>query len=364
LIRATLDGMRPGALERAMEAASEAVTLAELDASFLPIVEDALGAAGSLLFSFGADGRPRGLSGSVAPHIAGYNARVFGQDPLQSALRRAGPMKPSMELEDVLPYDELRASPAFHEFYRPLGFERMIGLLPTERRFGAPGMVGLIVGRPRSTRPFSARERRAFASLLPALRAVVARDGRGSERAYAELALRRALPRPVIVLDHRGTLLWRSPRAEALLEREPALARALADAARRAALRPRAHAIALALATGHHARVWIDRLADGGVAVVAVIQEGRACGEDLLAAAGAFGLTGAEKNVLACVACGLDNRAIAAELHVSEATVKTHLHNVLAKLGVTNRTQAALVAHGLLHPDATRSRERDSSDPE
>ena len=48
--------------------------------------------------------------------------------------------------------------------------------------------------------------------------------------------------------------------------------------------------------------------------------------------------------MLALIARGLPNREIAAALHLSEKTVKTHVSNILAKLGVADRTQAALLA--------------------
>jgi DNA-binding NarL/FixJ family response regulator len=51
-----------------------------------------------------------------------------------------------------------------------------------------------------------------------------------------------------------------------------------------------------------------------------------------------------EIEVLAAVARGLSNREVARELHVSEATVKTHLLHVFAKLGVDDRTAAVTVA--------------------
>ncbi len=51
-----------------------------------------------------------------------------------------------------------------------------------------------------------------------------------------------------------------------------------------------------------------------------------------------------EIEVLGAVACGLSNREVARELHVSEATVKTHLLHVFAKLGVDDRTAAVTVA--------------------
>jgi DNA-binding NarL/FixJ family response regulator len=61
-------------------------------------------------------------------------------------------------------------------------------------------------------------------------------------------------------------------------------------------------------------------------------------------------LTPRELEVLAELARGRANKAIAFELGVSERTVKTHVSNILAKLGFTDRTQAAVYAveHGLV----------------
>jgi DNA-binding NarL/FixJ family response regulator len=55
-------------------------------------------------------------------------------------------------------------------------------------------------------------------------------------------------------------------------------------------------------------------------------------------------LTPREREVLELIGRGLSNKRIALELGVSEKTVKTHVGHVLAKLGVTDRTQAALYA--------------------
>ena len=60
-------------------------------------------------------------------------------------------------------------------------------------------------------------------------------------------------------------------------------------------------------------------------------------------------LTARERDVLARVARGYPNRQIASDLGITERAARTHVSNILAKLGLTSRTQAALLAvqHGL-----------------
>jgi DNA-binding NarL/FixJ family response regulator len=55
-------------------------------------------------------------------------------------------------------------------------------------------------------------------------------------------------------------------------------------------------------------------------------------------------LTPRERDVLGLVAEGLPNRAIGEALGITERTARTHVSNILAKLGLTSRTQAALYA--------------------
>jgi DNA-binding NarL/FixJ family response regulator len=55
-------------------------------------------------------------------------------------------------------------------------------------------------------------------------------------------------------------------------------------------------------------------------------------------------LTAREQEVLALIARGYSNKRIALDLGIAEKTVKTHVGHVLAKLGVSDRTQAAVHA--------------------
>jgi len=62
-------------------------------------------------------------------------------------------------------------------------------------------------------------------------------------------------------------------------------------------------------------------------------------------------LTTREHDVLERIVAGRSNKEIASDLNISEATVKSHINNLLGKLGVSDRTNAATVAiqRGIVH---------------
>jgi len=64
------------------------------------------------------------------------------------------------------------------------------------------------------------------------------------------------------------------------------------------------------------------------------------------------GLTERERGILEKVAAGLSNKEIAAQLFLSEKTVKHYMTNILQKLHVRNRVEAALVAQKMARPPA------------
>jgi DNA-binding CsgD family transcriptional regulator len=57
-------------------------------------------------------------------------------------------------------------------------------------------------------------------------------------------------------------------------------------------------------------------------------------------------LTDSELKIINLIAEGATNRVVAQQLHLSPHTVKTHLRNAFAKLGITSRAQLAELRHG------------------
>ena len=102
------------------------------------------------------------------------------------------------------------------------------------------------------------------------------------------------------------------------------------------------------LLSGIRAVVQGHSLIDPSVAVRVIdrMRNGHATGPAELAS-----LTPQEKKILSLIAEGLTNRQIGEQMFLAEKTVKNHVTNVLAKLGVERRTQAAVLASKLRQQD-------------
>jgi DNA-binding NarL/FixJ family response regulator len=87
---------------------------------------------------------------------------------------------------------------------------------------------------------------------------------------------------------------------------------------------------------------WIDR--QGVADLVAVLQQARKEADVKGTSQRPFRLTRREHEVVTAIVAGLTNRDIAAQLGVTEDTVKHHVTNVFDKLGVSNRLELAMFA--------------------
>lgn len=97
---------------------------------------------------------------------------------------------------------------------------------------------------------------------------------------------------------------------------------------------------------------------DDLTAAIRTVHAGRTCIPEAVAGRLAQRLAGPalterETEVLRLIVGGNSNKEIGTQLFISEATVKTHINNLLSKLGVSDRTQAATLAlqRGIVHLD-------------
>ena len=92
--------------------------------------------------------------------------------------------------------------------------------------------------------------------------------------------------------------------------------------------------LAQAIRDAHHGRSTIDAVA--AQSLIRAATKEASPGADL---------TQREREVLALLADGKTNREIAQQLIISESTARLHVSNILSKLGASNRTEAASLAH-------------------
>ena len=101
--------------------------------------------------------------------------------------------------------------------------------------------------------------------------------------------------------------------------------------------------LAAAIRSAAAGEVHLDP-AIAGIVARRMREGGGAAGGGARVGDGIAALTARERDVLARVARGLPNRHIAEDLGITERTARTHVSNILAKLGLASRTQAALYA--------------------
>jgi len=94
---------------------------------------------------------------------------------------------------------------------------------------------------------------------------------------------------------------------------------------------------------------WLPRAEMGAVLRLLLEEREQQRESDRLLAA----LTPREREILACLADGAGRRDVAERLHLSANTVRTHLQNLMAKLGVHSTLEAVAVTRALLSVSST-----------
>jgi DNA-binding CsgD family transcriptional regulator len=338
-------------LELAIAAAADASSLADLGERALPHLQQMVGASATLLYRYDDAGRIEPLAGELRETIDEYARYYFHVDPVHSYPRQLGPEPRVVLATRHVDPRAYRRSPAYGEFYAAFELEHLACAWLTHKPYGAPGMTGLLFARPPTREEFGAEEVRLLGRALPALTAATARAERLRDLDVTRQALEAILDAAAgparAVLASSGRLVWASRACERLLGAAPLSLAALRRAAHRLLAAPERPADArLSLDTVDGPReVYLSVLRTPSepplvLAEIAGAQAGARTGAEL---ARRFSLTGAEGAVLAQLAEGLGNAAIAARLHVSIETVRTHVRRILGKLGVRSRVEAALL---------------------
>jgi DNA-binding CsgD family transcriptional regulator len=241
------------------------------------------------------------------------------EDPLRKHYRRSFS---AAKLSDFVSRRELHSSRMYHLIMKPCGIEYSLGVrLPTQSA-GWPKIFSL----DRADRDFSERDRTLFDTLSPHL-AHLHRASR-SRRLLREALAAHESTRAAVVLLEGDAIAFATPAACGLLRRHFGKHRAELPEPVALWLKERRRVSAgepLCVDAGDRALV-VD-FVDGAL----LLEERRRMP----------GLTRREREILNLVAEGKTNVEIAEQLWVSPATVRKHLENVYAKLGVHTRTAAA-----------------------
>ncbi len=335
-------------VEPALTAIASVTSLRDIGDHVLPQIEQAIDASAALLYRYDDDRRLVALAGTIAHQVDGYARDLLDADPVQHFPRQLEARPRVVHATRHVERRTFRRSVAYGEFYGALGLEHLVCVWLTHLQYGAPGMTGLLLARPPGSEDFGAPEHAILARLLPALAAATERAERLSDlelekNALASLVAASSGPAR-LVLSRTGKIVCASPACEELLTR--AGARAI-ETIRRVLPRSSEPRRITTQIGGEVMTVHLTPIGGPAADTLVLVELERgdttgATGEGCAELARRGGLTRAESAVLAGMADGLGNRALAERLHVSVETVRTHVRRVLGKLGLRSRTDAVL----------------------
>lgn len=301
-----------------------------------------------------------------------YFARIHAAAPVEAAMAMF-PDRRVVRLSDHFPGDSLEQTPLYREFMAPGGWRHSFMMPLRDDRGGYVGLFSAI--RTAEQGDYTDAEVDALAALQPHFERAALRVLRIDEERAARRTLEKSLHRsslPLAAFDTRLRLLYSNRAWERACadwssgDDTPATARLPADLATAAQLLiAQWHEALLAEGVATSTRVhtfkhpdfpgWQadmqlmvspgDRLASHPTLVVRVHEPAGSVHDGAAVECLLQRLSEAERRVARAAARGLDNTAMAASLHVSVNTVRTHLRNIYRKLDIANRSQlVALLA--------------------
>jgi DNA-binding CsgD family transcriptional regulator len=337
--------------------AFEATSPESLAQSVMAPLERLLDVSSSVFYRINEHGHFVPIAGTLSEAGYEYSRHYYEVDPLQRAMREANSW---VFRTDRYPsaWREFLNGPVYLEHCHRYDIHSYVNVRLVDSDHGAIGTYGIMLARGEHQPGFSSRDEFDLIELLPTFEAAVRRGVREGTRSGASLALAAVLDsqsRPTIVLDARGGLVWASKHARRLLgwdrRAKAVVPRALYDGAlrlggliagERASVLPRT-SVSLVGLDGEKISVAL-RLARTDVGTPVIVAEFEIAHQPTAAAlATRFSLTPTQASVLVSLTHGLSDRAIAEQHKISLATVRSHLGQVLSKLGVESRLQAALL---------------------
>lgn len=320
-------------------------------------LERLVDASSSVFYHINEHGHFVPIAGTLVEAGYEYSREYYGIDPLQTAMREDRSWVFRTDRNPVA-WRQFLDGPVYQDHCRKYDIYSYIHVRLVNLEHGASGTYGIMLSHgPRQPDP-TMQDELDLIELLPSFEAAVRRGNRELHRSGASLALEAVLDghrRPTVILDARGGLVWAAKRARKILgwdrQGRAVVPSPLLDGALRlGGLVAGERTSALPKTSVHLVGINGEKIAvslrlartDAGtplvVAELEVAQQPTA-----VAVAERFNLTPTQASVLVSLTRGLSDRAIAEQHAISLATVRSHLGQVLSKLGVESRLQAALL---------------------
>lgn len=349
-------------IEDIIRVSVESIAFEDVGEKILPLLDRLLNTSGSLFYRCDDDGIMVPMGGSFCEVAEQYRDHYINLDPLQKGLRRD-----NFRLHRAASLPEWESyvkGPVYNECTHPNLIDDFYHLILQGDKFQGPNMVGIMLARTTKQSEFTESDTIHLARILPTLQTLIQRCTRLENQlgslSFMEPALEANHPY-ALLFNLKGKATWASTQASSLLNVQrkgknnslEKLTEAVVQLGKLYQTRPSQ--------LSPETTAMIPQ--DGGPPITADLRVVRTRNGEpfifveldapllsplLRKTALAYKLSAAEIEVLKLIAQGLSDREIAAKLFITQATVRTHVGNILSKMGVRSRIQAALRVYGVI----------------